>query len=223
VRISSFYECDATLEVFSYLRFVHASGAADGSDGGGGGGGGNGNGSGGGADGAGAAADARVPVAPSSDLARCPRAMDEERLDLSRRPIAPLSRANEAAALDALGALARGALAAHAAPGASADDDAAALAAERPFSNRRNALVLLAGERAVARALARIAREGAALLRAPDAARAAADARAAAAAGDAAGAGRACEDRDVARYLRLVVVPLLDADAARAAAGLAKT
>lgn len=157
------------------------------------------------------------PVEPGSELARCPRVLDEDRYDLSRRPIPPLSRANEFAVLKALSALAHAALARYP---TTLESDRAALNASGvdalpPFSNRRNALVLVIGEKEAAMFCIKLAADAAGMLAAADAVSALETARMTAIAGEATGMGqgKACYGRDLARYLRAVVIPLLAEDA----------
>ncbi len=185
-----------TLEAFSFLRFAFATGSRPPHA---------------------PAAPALPPAAPGapppvealSELARCPRVLDEDRLDLSRRPIAPLSRRNEAAVVAELGRLAAAALDGY--PTAAAAD-AAELARAAPGSNRANALTLLLGEKATAAWLVALAREAGPLLAEPEPALARARLAAALARADAAGTVRTSAARDLGRYLRAVVVPLVEAD-----------
>ena len=113
--------------------------------------------------------------------------------------------------LTALGDLARATLARY--PTTLAEDLAELGGPSAPvaFSNRRNVLVLLAGEKAAALDCERLATDAAVWLLATDVVAALASARAAASLGEIAGAGRACYEADLARYLRAVVVPLLEA------------
>ena len=151
-----------------------------------------------------------------SELARCPRVLDEDRVDLSKRPIAPLSRANEAAVLGALAGHARAALARYP---TTLEADVAELAGAGAGgniargSNRYNALVLLVGEKKTAKWLERLERDVRPLLVATDAVLARAQvARLLAEAEDKQTV--ASEERDIARYVKTVVGPLLEAELA---------
>jgi hypothetical protein len=242
VRVSTFYDCENTLEAFSFLRFAHASGVWHGFAP------------------SGAAAEiieafvaplhpragasASSAVEAGSDLAHCPAALGEEQVDLGVRPIPPLSCANEHAVLRTLAGLARAQLRCYPRP---LEEDLAelrAVSAENPllpacphYSNRRNALVLLAGEKAIAHYFIHLAAVAQPLLSDSSARRGVRGAEALCAEWEAARAGGgggglqgASRDRDVTRYLRSVVVPLLQrraaledaaADAAAAAAAAA--
>ena len=195
VRISTFYDCETTLDTFSFLRFALATGGASGAKGEGG---------------------APPAVDVGSELARCPRVLDEDRVDLSKRPIAPLSRANEAAVLGALAGHARAALARYP---TTLEADVAELAGAGAGgniargSNRYNALVLLVGEKKTAKWLERLERDVRPLLVATDAVLARAQvARLLAEAEDKQTV--ASEERDIARYVKTVVGPLLEAELA---------
>jgi len=209
--VSTFYEAEGTQEAFSFLRFAHASGAWHGFVAA--------------APPPAAAAAAAPPEPPRvdvrSDLARCSgealAAEAECAVDAGARPIQPLSAANEAAVL--------GALSRHAAEllrryPRGAAEDAAELASGRaaPFSNRRNALLLVAGEKAVCQFFVDLHAHLAPLLEAgePRAALAEAEALCEGAAGAPPLLGR-----DAARYCHAAVLPLLRRRAAAAAAALA--
>ena len=146
-------------------------------------------------------------------------------MDLGTRPIPPLSCANECAVLGALAALCGSALRRY--PRSLAEDLAELRAVDSatgalrcaPFSNRRNALVLLAGEKAIAEHYVALAEAAGPLLRAREARAGLARAGELVAAGEGAGAGRAASrERDTARYVKAVVLPLLQRRAALEAA-----
>ena len=161
-----------------------------------------------------------------SDLAHCPAALNEEQVDLGTRPIPPLSCANECAVLAALAALCGAQLRRYA---SSLGEDLAELAAVHPatglplappFSNRRNALVLLAGEKCTAHFYEHLAEVAVPLLREGDARSGlrGAEALVASCGAGLEGYGRASRDRDTARYVKGVVLPLLQRRAALEAA-----
>jgi len=152
----------------------------------------------------------RFVHARGSELLQLPR-MDED-FDLAKRPVAPLSCANEAAALRHLARLCAAALARYP---TSLEQDRAELASGRLAygSNQRNALVLLRGEKEVLQHFVRLAELALPLLD-PPAARAHVQALVAAqelrarlqAAGAAAASG---SEANAARYVAAVVLPLL--------------
>ena len=154
-----------------------------------------------------AAAPPPAPVDVRSDLAQCPSGalLDGEEedvlVDSGHRPIPPLSCANEGAVLAALARHAAEQLRRY--PRSRAADEAElAAGAAAPFSNRRNALLLLSGEKAVCEFYVGLARALGPLLASPNAREAAEAAEALCAAGGAL-------DRDAARYCRGAVLPLL--------------
>jgi hypothetical protein len=218
--LSTYYEAEGTLEAFSFLRFAHASGAwhcfvapaAPRAPGEGEGGGG----------------PPRVDV--RSDLAQCPGALapEAEAVDAGTRPIPPLSCANEAAVLAALARQAGDLLRRY--PRTLAEDLAElATGCAAPFSNRRNALLLVAGEKTVCEFFVGLHKRLAPLLEARDPAVALADAEALCAGGG--GGGEVALEtgggdapapplcRDAARYALAAVVPLLRRRAAAAVRG----
>jgi hypothetical protein len=160
-------------------------------------------------------------VEVGSELSRCPRVLDENRYDLARRPIGPFSRTNEAAVLDTLAQVARATLARYP---TTYDEDVAELYRTAvplpPFSNRRNLLVLLIGEKSVSIFCEKLAKDASVWLRSVDAPDVTlASVKAAAALGEMMGAGRACYERDLARYCRAVIIPLLEAQVAAITTG----
>lgn len=107
VRISTFYECDSTVEAFSFLRFVHAN---------------------------------------TKEIPYLPRLDDD--FDLARRPIPPLSPDNEIGVLQHLASLCQHQLSLY--PSTLADDNHILDSQQYSYgSNRRNALVLVKGEKEV--------------------------------------------------------------------------
>jgi hypothetical protein len=209
--VSTFYEAESTLEAFSFLRFAHASGAWHGfvapppppalHVGAGGP----------------PPPEPLLRVDVRSELAQCPGlAPEAEAVDAGTRPIPPLSCANEAVVLGVLARHAREMLSRYPRPLAE-DLTELASGASAPFSNRRNALLLVSGEKAVCQFYIDLQARAAPLLRATDASAALEEAEALCEGASGAGvAAHAAEGppppplcRDSARYYHAVVVPLL--------------
>jgi len=207
VRISTFYEYEGTQEAFSFLRFAYAKGSWHGSTGAPGGSGGGG----------------LSPISAlnhqyntpalhsSSDLARCPHALDEELVDLGLRPIPCLSCANEAAVLEQIAKLCSTQLAKYERTLEADEEELGGPCAPPLFSNRHNALTILAGEKTIARFFVELHRRASPLLLHTDASVAASQAEVFLSMGMAAlpSKSAASLEKDTLLYFKAVVIPLL--------------